>query len=366
MANRYIISGGGTGGHVFPAIAIAHEIKLQNPQAAILFVGALGRMEMEKVPAAGYSIEGLWISGIQRRLTIDNLSFPFKVISSLWKARKILKQFKPDVAIGVGGYASGPLLWMAASMGIPTLIQEQNSFAGLTNKWLSKKVNAICVAFEGMEKFFPAYKIKITGNPVRREMLVDLPDKVTAREAFGLSPEKPTLLVVGGSLGARTINQSIEAALPQLQDAGVQIIWQTGKAFFEQAKHSSQANDQVRVFEFIHQMAQAYAAADVVVARAGALSIAELCCVKKACILVPSPHVTDNHQMHNAMALANIQAALVVPDAEAKQVLSAKILALLGDEVMRNELAANIQLLAKPDATATIVGEIFRLGKNSA
>ena len=284
---RVILSGGGTGGHIFPAVAIANAIKAAAPQAEIRFVGAKGRMEMEKVPAAGYPIEGLWISGLQRRLTADNLLFPFKVISSLYKARKIIKSFKPDVVIGTGGYASGPTLRAASGAGIPTLIQEQNSFPGITNKMLAAKADIICVAYQGMEKFFPASKIKLTGNPVRSDIEFSNISKSETLAQFGLQEGKTTLLVVGGSLGARTINQSIEAGINTLAEAGIQLIWQTGKNFAPQASKALAPYEGKGfiTMPFIKEMDKAYAAADIVVSRAGAIAISELCITGKPSIL---------------------------------------------------------------------------------
>ena len=291
---KVIISGGGTGGHIYPAVAIANGIKERFPDTDILFVGAEGRMEMQKVPAAGYKIEGLWISGIQRRLTIDNLAFPLKVISSILKARKIAKTFKPDIAIGVGGYASWPLLYSAGKAGIPTLIQEQNSYAGVSNKALAKSVKAICVAYENMERFFPKDKIVYTGNPVRKDIVHYNQYKEGAAEFFGLKSGIPTLFVMGGSLGARTINQSLEKNIDIIKQSGIQVLWQTGKTYYDSLKHYS--SDTIKVLDFISDMNKAYAMADVIVSRAGALSISELSIVGKPAILVPSPNVAEDHQ----------------------------------------------------------------------
>jgi UDP-N-acetylglucosamine--N-acetylmuramyl-(pentapeptide) pyrophosphoryl-undecaprenol N-acetylglucosamine transferase len=355
---KVIISGGGTGGHIFPAIAIARAIKAKYPEADILFVGAKGRMEMEKVPKAGFPIEGLWISGLQRRLTVDNLSFPLKVLSSLLKANRIVSRFKPDIAIGVGGYASGPLLRVAAARGIPSLIQEQNSFPGITNRLLAGKVNRICVAYEGLERWFPVEKIVLTGNPVRSEVLGPV-DKAKALAHFGLNPDRPVLLVSGGSLGARTINESIESGLDLLAEAGIQVIWQTGKTYFERAR--SLGNHRVKVFEFIYEMDLAYAAADIIVSRAGAMSISELCVIGKPCILVPSPNVAEDHQTKNARALSDRGAAVLVKDAEAREVLTARILELMEDETGRASLSSAIRLMALPDATERILREVEAL-----
>ena len=312
---KFIVSGGGTGGHIFPAIAIANALKKRVPDAEFLFVGAKGRMEMEKVPAAGYTIEGLWISGLQRKVTWSNFAFPFKVISSLMKAKRILKKFHPDAAIGTGGYASGPMLRVAANAGVPTIIQEQNSFPGITNRVLSKKADLICVAYEGMEKYFPKEKIVFTGNPVRQDILNLEGKRPRGQEMFGLDPNKTTVLVIGGSLGARTLNESIAAGLSLLAEKNIQIIWQTGKAFFETAK-SEAAKFSGRNFfvrDFITQMDYAYAAADVVVSRAGASSVSELTIVRKPSILVPSPNVAEDHQTKNAMALVNHQGRFLGP-----------------------------------------------------
>jgi len=360
---RVILSGGGTGGHIFPAVAIANAIKATAPQAEILFVGAKGRMEMEKVPAAGFAIEGLWISGLQRRLTADNLMFPFKVISSLFKARKIINSFKPDVVIGTGGYASGPTLRAASWAGIPTLIQEQNSFPGITNKMLAAKADIICVAYQGMEKFFPASKIKLTGNPVRSDIEFSNISKSETLTSFGLQEGKTTLLVVGGSLGARTINQSIEAGLNTLAEANIQLIWQTGKNF------ASQAAQAVAPYEskgfitmpFIREMDKAYAAADIVVSRAGAIAISELCITGKPAILVPSPNVAEDHQTKNAMALSSRNAAILVKDSEAAINLVEKITGLAADHAEQLRLGANISAMAIRNSAQQIAEYAFML-----
>lgn len=367
---RIIISGGGTGGHIFPAIAIANALREMDRNTEILFVGAKGRMEMEKVPAAGYKIEGLWISGLQRRLTLDNLSFPFKVISSLIKSRKILKTFRPDAAVGTGGYASGPLLRAAAGMGIPTLIQEQNSFPGITNKLLGKKVKRICVAYDGMEKYFPKEKIMITGNPVRQDILEN-PDpkgreqkRQEALKFFALNSEKKTLLVVGGSLGARTINESIEGSLELLAKNNIQIIWQTGKSYTYSFPNGG-SKVGAWVGAFITKMDLAYACADIVVSRAGAIALSELAIVKKPCILVPSPNVAEDHQTKNANALVKHNAAILVKDSEAREKLGREIIALMNDEVKKKNLGENISKLAYPDAAVKIAKEVMKLaGKN--
>lgn len=356
---RVIISGGGTGGHIYPAVAIANEIKARFPDAEILFVGAKGRMEMQKVPVAGYKIEGLWISGIQRKLSIDNLSFPLKVILSYFKAKKIIKNFKPDIAIGVGGYASWPLLQAANALEIPTLIQEQNSYAGVANKALSKKVKAICVAYDRMERFFPSEKIIYTGNPVRKDIVNYKEYGMRAHEFFGLKPGVPTLFVMGGSLGARTINISLERQLEVLKNAGVQVLWQTGKYYFEELKKYN--TDTIKVTDFIADMNKAYAMADVIVSRAGALSISELSIVGKPCILVPSPNVAEDHQTKNAKALSEKSAAWMVKDIDAPEELVMKALELLKDSDAQNILTKNIKVFAKPNATKKIVDKVIEI-----
>jgi UDP-N-acetylglucosamine--N-acetylmuramyl-(pentapeptide) pyrophosphoryl-undecaprenol N-acetylglucosamine transferase len=356
---RVIISGGGTGGHIYPAVAIANEIKARFPDADILFVGAKGRMEMQKVPAAGYKIEGLWISGIQRKLTIDNLAFPLKVVLSYWNARKIIKSFKPDIAIGVGGYASWPLLQAANALGIPTLIQEQNSYAGIANKALSKKVKAICVAYDRMERFFPTEKIIYTGNPVRKDIVDYKHYGLAAHEFFGLKRGVPTIFVMGGSLGARTINISIERNLEALKNAGVQVLWQTGKSYYEDLKKYN--SDTIKVTDFIADMNKAYAMADIIVSRAGALSISELAIVGKPCILVPSPNVAEDHQTKNAKALSEKSAAWMVKDIDAPEELIQKTLELLKDTAVQTILKKNIKVFAKPNATEKIVDKVVEI-----
>jgi UDP-N-acetylglucosamine--N-acetylmuramyl-(pentapeptide) pyrophosphoryl-undecaprenol N-acetylglucosamine transferase len=361
---RIIISGGGTGGHIFPAIAIANALKEKcNGRVEILFVGAEGRMEMEKVPAAGYPIEGLWISGLQRKLTIKNLSFPLKVISSLIKAKRIMKAFKPDAAIGTGGYASGPMLRVASNAGIPTLIQEQNSYPGITNKILSKKVDKICVAYEGMDRYFPKAKILFTGNPVRQDILKLDGKRSRAIEFFRLDPSKQTILVIGGSLGARTINESILAGLSAFAGQNIQLVWQTGKAFAPDAEAAVQQYSEIgiRTFAFIAQMDYAYAVADVVISRAGASSVSELCLVKKASVLVPSPNVAEDHQTKNAMALVNHEAAILVKDEDAKKELVSQAIGLLADTALKARLEKNIAKLASEDSAMVIANEILNL-----
>jgi len=360
---RIIISGGGTGGHIYPAIAIANTLKNLKPQAEVLFVGAEGKMEMQKVPQAGYPIVGLPIRGLQRKLDIRNLSLPWKFLQSLLKARQVIKEFKPQVAVGVGGYASGPLLYVAGLMGLPTLIQEQNSYAGLTNKQLAKRARKICVAYEGMEQFFPADKIILTGNPVRSDILLVDQKRVAAISHFQLWHDMPTLLVIGGSLGAGTINKSIQAAIELLRQANVQVIWQTGKFHYEDCRQAVAAAGatHIRVFDFINQMDIAYAAADVVISRAGALSISELCLVARPAILVPSPNVAEDHQTKNAMALVKADAAILIRDDEAPTRLVATAVDLLNNQEQKKILSTNIKKLARPDAAERIVREILSL-----
>jgi len=361
MPNKYIISGGGTGGHIFPAIAIANEIKSRQPDAEILFVGAKDRMEMSKVPEAGYPIQGLWISGIQRKLTLKNLLVPFKLIHSLATANKIISNFKPDVVIGVGGYASAAVLFAASRKKIPTLIQEQNSFAGITNKWLGKRVNKICVAYNGMQRFFPAQKIILTGNPVRSNLLKATTSQEEALINLGLDPSKKTVLVTGGSLGARSLNEAIRWGIESILSADIQLIWQTGSFYFTEYKEIKQKG--CLVLEFIKEMDLAYAAADLVVCRAGALTLAEICVLGKASILVPSPYVTENHQTHNAMQLVNKNAALIVKDRDVVSDLSNIIIQTLADTEKLQSLSTNSKQMGIPNATSLIVDEIEKLQK---
>ena len=360
---RVIISGGGTGGHIFPAVAIANELRRRLPDTEILFVGANGRMEMTRVPAAGYQIVGLDITGLQRRLTPQNLLFPLRVLRAVRKAGKLIEEFRPDAVVGVGGYASAPVLLAATSRAIPSLIQEQNSYAGLVNKLLAKRVNKICVAYEGMEKFFPPQKLVITGNPVRTE--ISQGDRAEALHFFGLDPAKKTLLVIGGSLGARTLNQATAAALPQLHQAGIQLLWQTGKLYFPEAQQQAAAyqHANLHALEFIQRMDLAYAAADVVISRAGALSVSELCLTGKASILVPSPNVAEDHQTKNALALASKGAAILISDEHAPARLYDEALRLLADTERQHQLSARVRELARPNATAAIVDELLRLIK---
>ncbi|MEK6614487.1 MAG: undecaprenyldiphospho-muramoylpentapeptide beta-N-acetylglucosaminyltransferase, partial [Bacteroidota bacterium] len=326
----------------------------------ILFVGAEGRMEMEKIPAAGYKIEGLWISGLQRRLTLQNFMFPFKVLSSIMKSKEIIRSFKPDVAVGTGGFASGPLLRVAAGMRIPTLIQEQNSFPGITNKLLGKRVNKICVSYEGMDNYFPKEKIIVTGNPVRDDILSLEGKKNEAIKYFGLNPEKKTLLIIGGSLGARTINESIFASLELLAQNNIQIIWQTGKTYYETAQKIF--NPSLGwVGAFITKIDLAYACADIVVSRAGAISLSELAIVKKPCILVPSPNVAEDHQTKNAMALVKQEASILIKDLEAREKLGKEIIYLINDTQKKNKLSENISKLAFPNSAEVIAREVMKL-----
>jgi len=370
---RIIISGGGTGGHVFPAIAIANALRDKVKDIGILFIGARGRLEMEKVPAAGYAIEGLAISGFQRRITWKNLVFPFKLAASLLKARLIIARFRPDVVIGVGGYASGPTLRMAASMGIPALIQEQNSFPGVTNRLLGSKVQRICVAYDGMNKYFPENKIVFTGNPVRQDVINISGKRDEAALFFGLNPAKSTLLVIGGSLGAGTINRAIQKfVMESLDESGIQVIWQTGKCYFETVKENLKDSkipnpkseiQNVVLLPFIDRMDLAYAAADIIVSRAGAIAISELCAVGKPVILVPSPNVAEDHQMKNARALESRRAALIIPDSEAVDRLGQTILQILRDAALQSELMTNIARLGITDAAVRIAEESLSLIK---
>ena len=360
---RYIISGGGTGGHIYPAIAIANELKTIDPAAEILFVGAEGKMEMEKVPRAGYAIEGLPVVGIRRELTLANLAFPLKLGRSLWRARQLVRDFKPDVAVGVGGYASGPTLLAASMVGVPTLIQEQNSYAGLTNKVLARWAKRICVAYPDMEAFFPAEKIRLTGNPVRTDIQFADQRIDAGQKLFGLDAGRKTLLVIGGSQGARTLNEAMEAGLTQLADAGVQIIWQTGPAFIERARTAISAvgSPLVQAHDFIYEMDKAYAVADVVLSRAGALSVSELCLVGRPAVLVPFPAATEDHQTKNAMALVNRNAALLVRDQDARTTLVQTVLDLLDNLDKQRQLRMEIKTLAKPTAAHDIAGEVIKL-----
>jgi len=367
VGQRIIISGGGTGGHIFPAIAIANALKKLDPATEILFVGAFGRMEMEKVPAAGYEIIGLDIQGIQRGSIMKNLQLPIKLVKSVFKALKIIKDFKPNAVVGVGGYASGPLLYAASIKGIPYLIQEQNSYAGITNKWLGKKATKICVAYDGMDKFFPANNIIKTGNPIRKESVAIAGKRVEALESLKLSADKKTILVTGGSLGARTLNNSIMAGLDKIIAADVQVVWQTGKFYYKSIieKLGEDYNPNIRIMEFVNRMDMAYAGADVIISRAGAGTIAELCVIKKPVILVPSPNVAEDHQTKNALALVHDNAAIFIADKDAETTLVYKAIQLLNDTDEKKILSNNIGKLALPDADEVIAKEVMKITINN-
>ncbi len=356
---KFILSGGGTGGHIYPAIAIANELKARFPEAEFLFVGANDKMEMQKVPQAGYKIEGLWIAGLQRKLTWQNMLFPFKLLSSLWESRKIIKKFKPDVVIGTGGFASGPLLQMANSMNIPTVIQEQNSYPGITNKLLSKKANAVCVAYENLERFFPKEKIVFTGNPVRQDLLDVEAKRPAGISYFKLDANKKTLLILGGSLGARRVNQLIAKELDLILASGVQVYWQCGKLYFEEYR---QFNDKenVQVVAFIERMDLIYAAADFVISRAGASSVSELCLVGKPTIFIPSPNVAEDHQTKNAEAIVNKNGAVLLRESALDSAFEAAFSDLISNEDLQITLSQNIKKMAKPNATKDIVEEIIK------
>lgn len=356
---RVILSGGGTGGHIYPAIAIADEIKRRHPDAEILFVGAKDRMEMEKVPQAGYKIEGLWITGIQRSLSLKNLAFPIKLMSSLAKSRKIIKRFKPDIVIGTGGFASGPLLRVAISKGIPTLIQEQNSLPGITNKILAKYADKICAAYEKVKEYFPAERTIITGNPVRQDLLQVNQLREEALEHFQLSKDKKTVLVIGGSLGARRINKLIQTFLNRFKQEDVQLIWQSGKLYYDEYKKYD--SETIRVKEFLNRMDLAYAAADVIISRAGAGSVSELCIVGKPVLFIPSPNVAENHQAKNAMAIMEKHAALMITEEELNERFDPCFFNLLKDEKTMKRYSENIKKLALPNATSDIVDEVEKL-----
>ena len=369
---RIIISGGGTGGHIFPAVSIANAIKAKHPDAKILFVGALGRMEMQRVPAAGYEIKGLPIQGFDRKNLLKNVKVLFKIWKSQRMAKQIIKDFRPMAAVGVGGYASGPTLNKAAAMGIPCLIQEQNSYAGVTNKLLAKKADKICVAYEGMERFFPAEKIIMTGNPVRQALLENKMTKAEAIQCFGLDPQKKTILIVGGSLGAGTVNKSVMQHLDDIEKSGVQVIWQTGKYYHADIIKELEGRvlTNVKIMDFISDMGAAYKAADLVISRAGASSISEFCLLGTPVILVPSPNVAEDHQTKNAMALVNKQAALYVKDAEAPEKVISMALETVQDEQALRSLSENILKLALPNSADIIADEVIKLtgysGKSNA
>ena len=371
---KVIISGGGTGGHIFPALSIADKLKELNPETEILFVGAEGRMEMEKVPAAGYRIEGLPIAGLQRKLTLSNLALPFKVLKSISMAKKLIREFKPDIAIGVGGYASAPLLWAAGRLGIPTLIQEQNGYAGLTNKIVGKKAKSICVAYDGMERFFPADRIVFSGNPIRKEIVPATEGmRKEAMEFYGLDPQKKHIFIVGGSLGSGTLNNAMKKWISDgcPGGEGIEVIWQCGKfykpsvdAFMKDAEASGLGGavlKQIQHSDFIKRMDLAYAAADVVISRSGASSVSELCAAHKATIFVPSPNVAEDHQTHNAMALVNKEAAMLVKDSEAVEKLLPTACSLIENPEKIALLEKNIATLAKTDAAMTIAKEVYRV-----
>lgn len=360
MKPRILISGGGTGGHIFPALSIANALK-RRLDADIRFVGAEDRMEMERVPAAGYPITGLPVAGFDRKRLWRNFGVLLKLRKSMHMASGIVRDFKPDIAIGVGGYCSGPTLKAAQKHGVPTLIQEQNSYAGVTNKLLADKARVICVAYPDMERFFPADRIVMTGNPVRRDLLDAAPDPAEARKSLGLDPDSPTLLVIGGSLGALTLNESMEAGLKRLVDAGIQVIWQTGKRFGDRGPAAAKGLKGVVVTQFVSDMAKAYAAADLVVSRAGASSISELELLGKPCVLVPSPNVAEDHQTKNARALADHGAAILIPDADARQDLVTEVLKLIKEPARLAEMAANITKLALPDSDERIVDEVIKI-----
>lgn len=361
---RVLISGGGTGGHIFPAISIANAVKQLVPEAQILFVGAQGKMEMEKVPAAGYEIVGLPVAGFHRKITLRNLSFPFKLISSLLKARRVIKDFKPDIAVGVGGYASGPVLRVASKSEIPCLLQEQNSFPGVTNRILARKAAAICVAYEGMERFFPKEKILLTGNPVRDNLLNEV-NRMDAAQFFGLDASKKCILVIGGSLGARSINNGICDAIGALPE-DIQMIWQTGRFYIDEMREKVPdfIKKRVIITDFISRMDLAFAMGDVVVSRAGASSISELALLAKPSVFVPSPNVAEDHQTKNAMALVNKEAAKMVKDVEAKTLVKVAV-DLVNDEAALKVLSSNIKSMAKPNAAIDIANEVIRLSKKT-
>lgn len=361
---KFILSGGGTGGHIYPAIAIANELKSRFPDADILFVGASNKMEMQKVPQSGFPIKGLWIAGIQRKLTFDNALFPIKLLDSLLKSRTIIRHFKPDVVIGTGGFASGPLLRVAGIAGIPTVLQEQNSFPGITNKWLSKKASKICVAYENLEKYFPKNKIVLTGNPVRQDLVDFKQKRQEGIEFFKLDATKKTILVLGGSLGARRINQLIAKELFNFNSQNVQLLWQCGKLYQEEY---SQFNDEpnVQVLPFIDRMDLAYAAADVIISRAGASSVSELCLVGKPTLFIPSPNVAEDHQTKNANAIVDKEGALLIKESELDTQFTNTINSLLNDEELQKKLSQNMLQLAKPNATKDIVDEIVKLIKKA-
>ncbi len=359
---RFMISGGGTGGHIFPAVAIADELKRRYPDAQFLFVGAKDRMEMERVPQAGYNIEGLWISGIQRKLTASNLMFPFKLFSSITRCQRLVKKFKPHVVIGTGGFASGPLLYVASRKNKPCLIQEQNSYPGITNKLLASRVNTVCVAYDKMDRFFPQHKIVFTGNPIRSTVHSKLESKQVAYDELGLHPGQKTLLVLGGSLGARKINQLIECNLDRILKMGINLLWQTGKLYYDEIieKYGSRQNEQLRINAFLNNMQAAYTVADGVISRAGAGTLSELAVLRKASLLIPSPNVAEDHQTKNAMALVEKDAALIFRESDPEHELLARVVELMQAE-RKKQLEENIGKLAKPRAAEHIADEIEKL-----
>ncbi|OYU83970.1 MAG: undecaprenyldiphospho-muramoylpentapeptide beta-N-acetylglucosaminyltransferase [Flavobacterium sp. BFFFF2] len=357
---RFIISGGGTGGHIYPALAIAHKLMATYPKADILFVGAKDKMEMQKVPQAGFPIEGLWIAGLQRKLTFKNALFPIKLIASLWRSRSIIKKFKPDVVIGTGGFASGPLLQMAQRLGIPTVIQEQNSYPGITNKMLAAKAQSICVAYDQMDRFFPKDKIQLTGNPVRQD-IADLPLKtIDAYTYFLLDPTKKTVLVLGGSLGARAINQLIEKELDYMLNLGYQVFWQCGKLYFDQYQHLAE-RDGVHLVSFIDRMDLIYSVADLIISRAGASTVSELALVGKPVIFIPSPNVAEDHQRKNAQAIVDREGAVMILEKELDQTFEPVFLHLSQQESLQRSLGQHFKKMARPNATDLIVKEICKL-----
>jgi|TARA_B110000014_G_scaffold90425_1_gene62164 UDP-N-acetylglucosamine--N-acetylmuramyl-(pentapeptide) pyrophosphoryl-undecaprenol N-acetylglucosamine transferase len=361
---KVIVSGGGTGGHIYPAIAIADEIKRRHPDTQFLFIGASDRMEMEKVPAAGYEIKGLWISGIQRKLVSkNNLLFFFKLINSLWNAKKIVAKFKPDVVVGTGGFASGPLLYVASLKGVPSLIQEQNSFPGITNKLLSKKVAKVCVAYDNLGKYFPESKILKTGNPVRQDLLDISSKKNEAIRFFKLDASKKTILILGGSLGAKKINQLIANELSFFKDQDVQLIWQTGKLYIEEYKKHDKEK-YVSTYAFLNRMDLAYAAADFIISRSGASSVSELCVVGKPVIFIPSPNVSEDHQTKNALAVTSLGAGLLIKESELDASFKREFVSLINDDVLQAKLSTEIKKLALVNATSDIVDEVEKLIKN--
>lgn len=361
---RVLISGGGTGGHIFPALSIANALRRRNPDTEIMFVGALGRMEMERVPAAGYDIVGLPVAGFERKRLWRNFGVMIKLMRSMRLAKKVVREFRPDIAIGVGGYASGPTLKAAQKRGVPTLLQEQNSYAGVTNKLLAKKAGAICVAYSGMERFFPADRIVLTGNPVRADITSCTLTREQAREALGMDPKRKMVLVVGGSLGARTINESIARSIDAVTEAGAQILWQTGKFYADECAAIAAGHDNVRATAFISDMATAYRAADLVVARAGAGTISELQLLGLPAVLIPSPMVAEDHQRKNAQALADRDAAVMILDADARGQLPATVTGLLADDARRARLAANVAEMALRDSDEKIVDQVYNLLDN--